>query len=317
MRVRSLSFTLALTGILFSAVSWWRCCLPKSVNGQMMVQKGMEENQFWVKKYCHSSDSDIVVIGDSRIMMGISPDAIRQVIPTARVTNYGFNNVGYGPRYFDAVNRVLDKQSKLKVIVVGISPLNFQPSHVDTNEFMVLSKQNMKMKKSMGGITNMLRPIALAEVKMFLKGKDTIQSGYYQVLHDDGWLQCTTIPENPSRLLEPIETGLINEPVDNKLIDDLLKRVKIWKQSGIQVYGLRVPTTAAMRDVENRHSSFDEASFRLQLNKVGGKWIDTGLGGYRCYDGSHLQPESAVKLSKVVGEYIKKDFDAKDVPPVR
>ena len=54
---------------------------------------------------------------------------------------------------------------------------------------------------------------------------------------------------------------------------------------------------------------FDYEFIKSEFIKNGGKWIDLNSNEYKTYDGSHLERESAEKLSKVIADYIKKTSD--------
>ena len=106
-------------------------------------------------------------------------------------------------------------------------------------------------------------------------------------------------------LVKQFKEGARAESANPKLINSLLEQVQKWHSRGIKVYGLRIPTSAAMRNVENEYSQFNESGFIDDFSKAGGIWIPVEIDGYISYDGSHLRADSAVKLSKVVGEFIE------------
>ena len=310
MKLRSAYFTLALTSILIVLVAMWRASTPSPVSG-------MPEDQFWAVKYSHTNDADIVLAGCSRVYRGLSPRAIKSVIPGVRVINFGFSATSYEPNYFRAVDRVLAGNSKRKIIVMGVAPHNFKHSNAESNGFLDLKKQNaacIELAKQFGSVAHYTRPLSLSGAKSLLTGRQySLDSGYFQVFHEDGWVESKKIPENPSELVADFKKGAIEEPPDPELVNQLLNQVRKWHADGIQVYGLRIPTSAAMREVEDTFSRFNESSFKHKFETAGGIWIPVPLDGYDSYDGSHLRADSAIKLSRIVGEFINKRLTSRPI----
>lgn len=55
---------------------------------------GMEPEAFWAMKSEWGSQADIVLLGDSRTLVGVSPEAMQSGLPDVSIFNYAFQAVG-------------------------------------------------------------------------------------------------------------------------------------------------------------------------------------------------------------------------------
>ncbi|MHB1460572.1 MAG: hypothetical protein ACYC1M_04745 [Armatimonadota bacterium] len=267
----------------------------------------MAPDQFWALKYDHLGDTDVVFAGDSRVDRGLSPKAVNKELPGSRTLNYGWSAVGYETRYLNAIDRVLDKHSGCPMVVLGIAPNNFIESRTRVNDFLELDKKNafsIWLGKYFGSVAHFTRPVSASERKCMIGDPRARKTTFLRVYHDDGWMESRIIPEDPTERL-PSSTQLTKrEPAKPEIINGLLTQVAKWRRRGIKVYGLRYPTSSAMRDMEDKYGHLDIPEFSRRFADAGGVWINVPIEGYTTYDGSHLRADSAIKLSRYVGKYI-------------
>ena len=221
--------------------------------------------------------------------------------------------MGYESRYLKAVDRILNIQSKCPVVVLGIAPNNFIISRTKVNDFLELDKMNAAsiwLGRHFGAMAHFTRPVTDSDKKnMMGKSKDR-KSAFYRVYHNDGWMESRIIPEDPTERL-PYSTEVTKrDPAKPELIYNLLDQVAKWRRRGIRVYGLRYPTSTAMREMEDKYGQLDFQRFYKQFADAGGIWISVPSDGYITYDGSHLRAESAVRFSRYVGKFIAMDIKA-------
>ncbi|MBL8013012.1 MAG: hypothetical protein JNN05_04115, partial [Candidatus Omnitrophica bacterium] len=68
----------------------------------------------------------------------------------------------------------------------------------------------------------------------------------------------------------------------------------------------RPPASRQMEELENSQSGYNETAIVLAINAAGGSWIDIeDRYGYKTYDGSHLNSQSAKRLSEYIAHFIK------------
>jgi hypothetical protein len=121
---------------------------------------------------------------------------------------------------------------------------------------------------------------------------------FYQEFHDDGWMATWTVPAEPSREVARYRGIFSGTQVSTELIEALVEQTVRWTQQGVFAIGFRPPTTDAMQALEDKLSGFDENGFIRLFEGAGGRWIRIPSGLYESYDGSHLDKESAIGLSK-------------------
>ena len=76
-------------------------------------------------------------------------------------------------------------------------------------------------------------------------------------------------------------------------------------QENIKVIGFRPPSTIQMRSLEDSLSGYNETSIKSLFEAHGGHWLIIEDADYETYDGSHLRPAEARRLSKKIGFTLK------------
>ena len=88
-------------------------------------------------------------------------------------------------------------------------------------------------------------------------------------------------------------------------MDRLLGRIATWRARGIHVFAFRIPTTPETDGFEDKVFGYDDFGVESAFRQVGAHWITIReRNKLVSYDGSHLARESAVDLSRQVGEAI-------------
>lgn len=117
------------------------------------------------------------------------------------------------------------------------------------------------------------------------------------------------VPADSTKALAEYTQDFTKNTVDSLVVKNLLRRVDKWVKQGFKVYAFRPPTTNAMVALENRISGFDEGAFKESFETAGGQWISIPAIGYVSYNGSHLEKESALKLSYNLGKIIANEYN--------
>lgn len=260
-------------------------------------ETGMAADFFWVSKAAWRQCAEIVLAGDSRICIGVSPCEMRRFLPGARILNYGFLGAGYSKTYLDALEQVLDSTSSQRIIILGITPLSLTNGSCINSRFVStygkFSKWKTNVYKYFSVLFHCIRPLEYTEVLRKVK--------YHRKFYEDGWAACYRDPEDRNESI-PHYTQIFrddkNGTVSQDVIDRLMNAVSQWHNSGITVYGLRMPSSFQIIELENSYSMFDEADFKDRFVHAGGKWLDFDQYSYDSYDGSHLHQDAALRLSR-------------------
>jgi len=270
----------------------------------------------WIRARWHHC-ADVVLVGDSRIMCGLSPAAMKDHLPALRILNYGLAGTAISETVYDQAEEVLDPDSAHPVMVVGITPAGLAggaawgagPTQDVRAELERLGPLGERIEK----LTWYFDPISLRKIFRTVFGVKAAKSSYMH-LHADGWQARTTVPERPRRGLKEYVAVFRECTIQQKNIDLVLRRVRRWRARGVRVYGLRPPTTVEMEALENRLSGFDEQAFAEAFQAAGGIWLPMDSARYASYDGSHLRYDSAEDFSRDIARRIAADLG---LPPGR
>ena len=163
------------------------------------------------------------------------------------------------------------------------------------------------MVQAFAPLLQLFRPVKDAEF-MNMLGIKRHGIRYFLDYRPSGWVASYKVPENPdealkaySAVFDPGRSGLVS----GQVIDHLIHTVARWRQQGIEVYGFRPPSCSRMIELEKSVSGFDQKSFVAKFRKAGGVWFDFDQNSYHTYDGSHLIPEAAKKLSNELAQKIQ------------
>lgn len=272
---------------------------------QKPVSSTIEKNRFWALKTHQDNKYDIVIYGDSRVYRGISPDDLTYDLPGYSAINLGYSSGGMTDQMFGFIEERLDTL-KDPIIIIGITPYSLTPA-AGLNEHYNQEKdrdryeifQKIYFDKYLG----FFEAINPWNVYSHIVGKE-ITSQYFEIFHDNGWVESYIIPPDSSSALAKYTKTFSNNNTEHKVSDrivqNLFRNVGKWNEKGIKIYGFRFPSTDAMVKLENELSGFDETSFAEGFVESGGIWFSFSNGQFKSYDGSHLYFESAKKISRIL-----------------
>ncbi len=262
--------------------------------------RGVYPKRYWAEKISWRCCADVVVAGDSRVLGGVSPAEMRNVLTDYRIFNYGFASNLYVPEYLDAVEQVLDPASSTKAILLGITPRSLTEDPDVTYQFSTLKATSRRQ---------LYTDICLAPLLSFLEYmsfRDALQ-GLIPSLNRtrtrreffaDGWLSYSRQPPGEKRELKTYYRIYQKCRVSPEMVQVLNHYVSRWTQKGIRVYGFLMPSSREMAELEKQYSGFDQHQFVEDFKGAGGIWIDTDPGVYESFDGSHLQSDAALRFSQ-------------------
>jgi hypothetical protein len=253
-----------------------------------------ERLEFFCNKFKWGPEFDIVLAGDSRVLNGLSPAAMAPGLPGLRIANFAFGARGLEPRYLEAAARLLRADSRTRTIVVGISPRALTKAAVTNGEFEALSRlKGVKLLEAIYAekVADHFSPLDIQQ----LSGAQRIR--LLRSWLPDGWMSADMAPRLPTMQIKSYRTFFARSPVAPEIVDAVIATVAGWTARGIRVVGARLPSTPAMRALEDEVSGFDADTFEARLERAGGTWMDFPEGSWESFDGSHLTPASARVLS--------------------
>jgi len=256
------------------------------------------------EKYNHirshwNSQGDIVLAGDSRIQTGLSPEHMEELLAGVKVLNCGIPAYGFNANYFDYLERVLKKDSRRKVIVLGVTPLMLtkRAYSQDNSDYLEMKSPGDYLRRQTSGFN----PVSWSEIRKILgKSYKSVTLQY----HETGWISATNhgdvnLWDKPA-FVEMFDNNLFYE----KAIEEMLGRVAKWRSHGIMVIALRPPTCKEVFNLENEISGYWEKAVRQRLIEAGAIWYHCDQFAYHSYDNSHLEKEAAIRFSRDMAEFV-------------
>jgi len=278
---------------------------------------GIPPKRFWAAKARWQGCADMVVTGDSRVFVGVSPAEMARHLTGLRIRNYGFGANGYSTAYLRAAEEVLDPRSRRKLIVLGITPRSLTPASLKGSGFQA---HRAKAADGSGPHPRFEKLFGFVEPLSFRDALCTLVPGmnrthYYREYFADGWVATIKDPERPEQEIKNYRRMFEDSQVSPRIIRWVIRFVRRWHGAGIRVYGFRPSTSPGMIRLESRISGFDEASFAAALEAAGGRWVRLKQTAYHSYDGSHLRREAAVRMSRDLARAIQAREEAEHARP--
>ncbi len=289
MQKPNITFTLIIASILVGLLSF---VMPKNKEKYL-------RDQFWTQKTFAPSVYDIVIMGDSRIYRGISPSEMEKILPGKKILNFGYSDGGLNAEMFEMATQKLSKNSRDAMIVLGITPnsiTGYSQNNVQFWQEKTRPREDVLERLYLNGILYHFSATTPEAIWDLLKKEK--QSNYYRnEYYANGYVESEKFPTDTTEAIPSYVQDFTTYKVKEKSIAELIRQVHTWHEKGIQVVGFRPPVSMPMRMLEDTMGMFNEASIKAQFKKAGGHWIDFNPNLYKTYDGSHLNKESALRLS--------------------
>lgn len=292
----NITVTLIIASVLVGALS-------------LVMPKDKEKyigDRFWAQKTFAPEDYDMVIMGDSRVYRGVSPETMETQLPGLKILNFAYSNGGLNPEMFEMAEKKISKKSQVKLIVLGVSP-NCLTGYTQTNEQFRQEKnrprEELFERLYLNGMLYYFSATTPEAIRDQLKKKPT-GSYYLNEYRANGYVASEKFPTDTLEAIPSYISDFTNYKVDEHYVGDLIKQVKTWNNQGIKVVGFRTPVSAPLRALEDTMGLFNEAVLSARFTEAGGHWIDFNPNLYKTYDGSHLNRISAVKLSEDLAKEI-------------
>lgn len=274
------------------------------------VTSGLYPSEYWALKADWHHCADILLVGDSRTLCGLSPEEMQKYFPNSTIYNYGFGGAWFSTQYLDKIETILNPHRRQRTIVMGITPHSLTKRDIQTGSFFEI----MSMKKSekffstrLPKLAYLIEPWSFKDAIEEIKPKKKI-TRTKKTLCPDGWISIQDDPDSIEKGLKKYMGFYKERLVDPCNIDNVVRYVDKWVKQGIKVYGYIPPSCQEMYDLELKISGIDAPMLIDRFRAAGGIWIDTDPGIYDCVDGSHLRDKDAQKFTNdLCRELVKRE----------
>jgi hypothetical protein len=250
--------------------------------------------QFWLRKVEQPAVYEMVLAGDSRVLCDLSP-AVMSTVTMRKTLNFGFNFTGYDTRYLEAIEAKLDPTAAAREIVLGITPRSLTPLNMRVSGFLEESDRPLTERlatRYLGEELSRLRPFSLGSIAVTSSGRTSAKNFY-----PDGLMAVELNPPDPDFDLKTYSTIFVGNKVSETSIQQLLRQVRSWTDSGIRVYGFRPPVSPHIFEAEMM-SGLNEQRFVKGFEAAGGKWLHPDASDVVLADGSHVTASNVPKFSR-------------------
>lgn len=266
-------------------------------------------DMFWVRKTFASSNKNIVLMGDSRVYRGLSPNIMQKELPGYKILNFGYSNGGLNPTMFEAAEKKISNSDKTKVIVLGITTNTLSNYTKDNQQYLQelnRPREEVLERLYLNPISYWFSATSPEDLKIHFQNRNKSNDKYYFSNYKmTGYVESDKFPIDTLEAIPFYQKDFSKFQVDNKHIENLCAQVESWTKQGIVVLAYRPPISQPMQELENRVGLYNESNISTKIKKVGGHWIDLKSGNYKTYDGSHIDRPSAEKLSLKIAREIQ------------
>jgi len=262
---------------------------------------------FWTRKTFAPAKYNVVLMGDSRVYRGVSPEIIESHLTGLKVLNFAYSNGGLNPTMFDAAEKKLVQNDKPKMIVLGISAntiTDYSAANQQYQQELNRPREEIFERIYFNPLRYWVSATSPEKLKNhFSERKET--AFYRNEYFMNGYVESEKFPIDTMEAIASYTKDFINHKVTSENLKDLFNQVKKWSDSGIIVVGFVPPVSQPMQMLEDTLGLFDEVAIKAGFENASGHWIDLNPANYKTYDGSHLTIESARELSDRIGVFLK------------
>lgn len=264
-----------------------------------------------------------LILGTSRAAQGIQPavlDAtLDEIYPELKTYNFSFTVVHspYGPVYYQAINKKLDKDTKNGLFILAVDPWAIstkseQPDDTTRfleNELSLATTHFYNLNPNLEYLLeNHNTPLASLIFNKIAEPENQM------ILKDNGWLEVS-IPMKSSvveeRTLEKVEEYKKNMLPYYKFsavrLQYLAKTINLLRNHG-DVYLVRLPVDDRMYALEQKlMPEFDTLLNKLAVeNNIAYINFINSRKNYRYTDGNHIEKDSGKRLTADIASAIRK-----------
>ena len=253
-----------------------------------------EDAFFDYQKLTWKENAEVVMLGDSRTLVGLSPSVMASELKPRRIRNFAFAAAGYSSDYLNAAEKVWDPATDRKIAILGITPRSLRQLSLKSNQFVAssasLTSTNVWKARWLGWAKTTWAPLDRQFLNQIISG---VRYDASEHRSSDGWLEPRTSHIGHAESLNYYKQAR-KDPISNEIVEGVLAKVREWNARGIQVFGFRPPTCAAMESLED---DFSEQAFAQAFEAAGGYWLTPSSEGLVTFDASHLDRDSAREFS--------------------
>ncbi|MCX6351426.1 MAG: hypothetical protein NTX03_06165 [Bacteroidetes bacterium] len=258
----------------------------------MLPSSPMQADAFWANKTNQTQTYDGVIIGDSRVYRGLNPQVLGN-----NFFNFAFSSAGLSEDYILGAKKLLNPSGK-RILIIGVSVNSFTTSALKNEQLSTLKKLSPKdvwIRENLYPFLSYFDYYNLTALKSSFK-----KEYYYNTYHKNGWMASSKIPIDSTGALASYQQQFASEKFETAAYKNFLKTISQLTKEGFICMGLKMPTTIALSNLEDKFYPEFSTKSKADFKAAGGYWIDANPTQYHSYDGSHLDSLEARKISRYI-----------------
>lgn len=253
-----------------------------------------------------SKESGSLIVGTSRAAQALQPASMNPILSQAGyspVYNFAFTitDSPFGEVYFKAISRKLDHATDSKnVYIVSVDP--FSLSSIDE-----LDRGGARDDKGiLSCLPGFFKPNYPYLMKQF-RPREWDETGRYQFLHDDGWLEIlvdsTDVGRNKQERMDLYRSYTVKPSQERETW--LEKTIAFLCEKG-EVYLCRLSTCLDMNEIEESIWPGFDGDMQTLAAKFGIRYFSfyNDYDKYRTFDGNHIYRDDGKLISKALCDSI-------------
>lgn len=238
---------------------------------------------------------DLVLVGDSHVRQGVVPSVLSAALDGARVHSAAIAGMPLSPEYLHAAARALDPRSDRRILAVGVS-LATQKAPLRTR------RDEFAPRWRPGTWTAALEQRAARELPSLLQPyvpQHRAASIRISTLHDDGWRERdAVVRRDPREGLDEERWNLLAQPFDRTMVEANRRALLEIAHAGVQVVVFALPSdVGGVEPLVEAWAGVTAAEYAQRVCPPGGVVVDLAFGAGDTYDGHHLHPDAARRVS--------------------
>jgi len=276
------------------------------------VVTGVDENEFWLRKFESGPHYDFVMIGDSRVYMGLVPETLEQTLTGRKVLNFGFPGSGLGGEYLAHLPSLLEP-SGCRTLVFSVTPSSLTRVAAQKNGYVSVAEKDGEEGVLMTdrlarwldqleshdrfAVISMIDLFGRLGPQSFTENMNFVRTHY----HESGWVENEVSRLEPDASSQSYRTTFSNNTVKSSTVDYFVRQVALYASEGITVVGIRMPISPQLQEIERQYSGMDWSGFVSAFEAAGGLWLGSFVeAGFETFDGSHLTNAEARRFSELI-----------------
>ena len=256
-------------------------------------------DMFWSRKTFAANKYNVILMGDSRVYRGLSPEIMEKQLTKLKILNFGYSNGGLNPTMFKVASEKLNPKSKVKVMVLGVTANAITGFTKNNDQYMrefTRPREEVLERLYLNPILYWFSATNPEQLKESFKPKNTT-SYYLSEYHMNGYVESDKFPADTTEAIASYTDDFTNYKVNKEALSILANEVKEWTAKGITIIAYRPPVSEPMRELEDSLGHYNETLIKQKIEQEGGYWIPVNPNEYKTYDGSHLDKPSAERFS--------------------